>query len=512
MKVCFCAAFIFYFVFSVPLISCGQKKRISSTSNLEKPTLITALPIVVISTKGKRIPDDNRIVADMGIILNGPGKYNTDKDDFNNFNGKISIEIRGSSSRRFPKKSYSFETLDFYNDEANVSLLGMPPDNDWILYAPYNDKSLMRDVIAYQIARDMGRYASRTAYVELIIDRKYEGVYVLEEKIKQGPHRVPVSGLSKDDTAGVPLTGGYILKIDRQDEGDKLLNRKRITRMITQAPKFFTGRRRDVPQACFEEKSGIIFSGNYAVSPFLPDKATWQTIEFHFEEPDADDISREQQKYIMDFMFDVENAIICSEFSRSPKNYRNLIDVNSFIDYFILTEVTKNIDGYRLSTYFYKDRDDKNGKLVMGPVWDYNISMGNADYCNGASPEGWIYKFNEYCSGHAWLVPVWWQKLLKDPEFTNELNYRYRELRKTTLSISRLEQRIDSIAGVLNEPQQRNFSRWPVLGKYIWSNSKVYNTYNEEVAFLKTWLKQRITWLDNNMPGSPERFAPPPGM
>jgi hypothetical protein len=135
------------------------------------------LPIVMINTLGQTIVNDPRIVCDMGIIYNGEGAINYLSDPFKEYDGKISIEIRGSSSQSFPKKSYGLETQDSLGENSNVKLLGMPKENDWILYAPYSDKSLMRNVLTYKLGNDIGRYAPRTRFCELFINNDYKGVY-----------------------------------------------------------------------------------------------------------------------------------------------------------------------------------------------------------------------------------------------------------------------------------------------------------------------------------------------
>ena len=142
------------------------------------------LPIVVINTNGQAIQDDPRIVCDMGIIDNGFGNINSINDPFNDYNGKISIEYRGSSSQSFPKKAYALETQDAIGNNNNVSILGMPVENDWILYAPYTDKSLMRNFLTFYLGRRMNNYSPRTVYCELVVNGDYRGVYVLMEKIK----------------------------------------------------------------------------------------------------------------------------------------------------------------------------------------------------------------------------------------------------------------------------------------------------------------------------------------
>ncbi len=175
------------------------------------------LPIIIINTNGLSIPYDNpRIVAEMGIIYNGQGERNNISDSLNNYSGKISIEIRGASSSGWSKKSYGIETQNDDGSNNNVSLLGMPEENDWILYASYYDRSFLRNVLTFKLANDMGWYASRTRYCELVLNGEYQGIYVLMEKIKRDKNRVDISKLNPDEISGDDVTGGYIIKVDKE--------------------------------------------------------------------------------------------------------------------------------------------------------------------------------------------------------------------------------------------------------------------------------------------------------
>ena len=179
-------------------------------------TIFTSnLPIVVINTLGQNIIDDPRILCDMGIIDNGFGAMNSFSDPFNDYNGKISIEYRGSSSQGFPKKSYALETQDINGNNNNVSLLGLPVENDWILYSPYTDKYLMRNFLTFDLGRKMCNYCARTVYCELFVNGDYKGIYILMEKIKRDNDRLDIAKLDSDDLAGDSLTGGYIIKVDK---------------------------------------------------------------------------------------------------------------------------------------------------------------------------------------------------------------------------------------------------------------------------------------------------------
>ncbi|NBP30506.1 MAG: spore coat protein CotH, partial [Flavobacteriia bacterium] len=173
------------------------------------------LPIVkIVVPAGQQINDNTRIVCDMGVIDN-PNNINLINDPLNNYNGKISIEIRGSTSQQYPKKSYGFETQTTLGTNNNVSLMGLPVENDWILNGPYPDKTLLRDAMTYELSRKMGHYASRFRFCELLINNQYLGVYLLLERIKRDNDRVNIARLDQDDLAGDSLTGGYIVKVDK---------------------------------------------------------------------------------------------------------------------------------------------------------------------------------------------------------------------------------------------------------------------------------------------------------
>ncbi len=421
------------------------------------------LPIIVIDTHGEEIIDEPKIPADMFIINNGPGVRNSLGDPYE-FSGRIGIEIRGSSSQMFPKKQYGVETRDEADEGIDVSLLGLPEEEDWVLFAPYNDKSLMRDALAYKLGRDLGRYAPRTRYCEVVLNGSYNGVYVLIEKIKRDGNRVDIAKLEPEEVLGEDLTGGYIIKIDKT-EGD----------------------------------SGPGWNSAYP-PPF---RSGNQLITFQYEYPKWDEIVPEQKQYIQQFMANFENALADENFKDPVNGYSRYIDLDSFVDYFIMNEVTKNVDGYRLSTFMYKDkdRDSEPGRLCMGPIWDFNLGFGNVDYCTSGNPEGFVVDFNAVCNQDFWLIPFWWQRLLADDAFHDRLVTRWTELRAGKFKTETILDYVDSVANVLDEEaQQRNFERWPVLGTYVWPNYFVGSTFQQEVEWLKDWIASRMEWLDANIP------------
>ncbi|MBN1407990.1 MAG: CotH kinase family protein [Calditrichaceae bacterium] len=416
------------------------------------------LPIVIINTSGQTIPNSIKITADMGIIYNGPGERNYVTDSLNNYNGKIGIELRGSSSQQFPKKQYAVETRDSAGENLNVSLLELPAENDWILYAPYSDKSLIRNVVLYHLSNKIGRYASRTRFCELILNGDYRGVYVLLEKIKRDNNRVNISRLDSTDVAGDDLTGGYIIKIDKRDG---------------------------------EEVDGWN-------SPYHPTASNLYKIFYQYHYPRPDDIAPEQMTYIEQFINDFEAMMFDWSYDNPATGYRNWIDISSFVDFFLLNEISKNVDGYRLSTYYYKDKDSDDPLLHIGPVWDFNLAFGNANYYDGWDTADWqveINRLTDFQYDYA-KIPFYWERLVNDPFFLSQVVNRWSELRLTTFNNDSIIAYINETVSLLNESQQRNFERWPILDEYVWPNYAVNMTYENEISWLKNWIKQRIDWID----------------
>lgn len=419
----------------------------------------SSLPIILINTNGTGIVDEPKIKATMEIIDNGEGATNKIGDK-PAFSGYIGIEYRGSSSQSFPKKPYGLETWTAEGIEVDTSLFGWPSESDWILFASYNEKSLIHNVLSMRIGREMGLYASRTKYVELYLNNNYEGVYVFMEKIKRNKGRVDIAKLNPDEASGDDLTGGYIFKIDKNTGSNN---------------------------GSWKSNYSNLFVG------FKPS-------EFFYEYPK--DITSIQRDYIKNFVGEFEKALKSDNFTDPVLGYRPYIDVTTFVKVTILNEVSKNVDGYRISTFFYKDKDSKDGRLKMGPPWDYDISYGNADYCEGWLPSGFSYNFNKVCPQDNWFVPFWWERFLSDPAFIADLRTEYDYLRENgILKEENLMNLIDELAAEIRIPQQRNFQRWPILGTYVWPSPRpVQQTWQGEVDELKSWLKTRLKWLDDNLP------------
>lgn len=430
-----------FFVFILPFLF--------STSLVLAQTFSSSnLPLVFINTNGQTIVDDPKINATMGIVWNGPGIRNGFTDPKNDFNGNISIEIRGSSSQMFSKKSYGFETKTLDWLDMDVSLLGMPQENDWVLYAPYTDKTMIRDVLSYTLDASLGNYAPRCRYVELFVNNNYEGVYVLMEKVKRNKNRVDIAKLLTTDIAGENLTGGYIIKIDKTTGG-----------------------------------GGDGWSSNYINNT--------NSTYYQYDYPKASEITPEQKSYIKGFVNKMESALYMEKFTGAG-SYHDYLNDTSFVDFMIMNEMARNIDGYRLSSYLFKD---KNGLMNCGPIWDFNLTYGNCDYYNGWLTTGFEYQVN--FSGNNWQNPFWWNKLMKDPGYVLKLKRRWSSIRKHEFTSQRITFVTDSLVSLLSEAQVRNYQRWTgVIGSYIWPNYYIGTTYASEVTWMRNWITQRLAYLD----------------
>jgi len=413
------------------------------------------LPIIVVNTNGQEIPNEDKITAHMGIIYNAPGEINYLSDPYNHYDGFIGIEIRGSSTTWFPKKQFAVETRDSLGENNNVPLFGMPEENDWIFNAPYTDKSLMRNVIIYKMARDAGKYATRSHYFELVIDGDYRGLYVMFEKIKRDDNRVNISKLEPEEISDDDITGGYIIKVDKWD-GEN------------------TG-------GWYSEPPSDSYGGFY--------------YQYHYPKPD--EIVYDQQQYIMSYMESFEQTILSDDFANPETGYPSIIDWGSFIDFFIMQEITKNVDGYRLSSFLHKDKDSDDGRLVAGPIWDFNLGFGNADYYNGWDTQGWQVEAD--LPNDDFSIPYWWCTIWSDQSFRWSVQQRWNSLRNNFLSNASVNSLIDSLQSHIGEAADRNFERWPTLGQYVWPNYYIGQTYQDEIDYLRNWIITRMEWMDSEL-------------
>ena len=436
---------------------------------------MTNLPIVFINTQEQIIHKDYRIAVRMKIIDNSDGINYGDTISHPNqkvdYEGWVGIKYRGNSSFDMsPKKPLGFKTLksnDVDGKKEKVELMGMPADNDWVLLAPYNDRSMIRDVLMFQLARPYFEYTPRARHCEVILDGIYYGVYIMSERPRKGKNRL---NLDDPGTNGDELTGGYQLEIDRNDEDH-----------------WYTSKYPAV------DKDGNSYS-------------QWNHIHFLYKHPEYDEMIPdypEQLEYIQNQIDKMEDALASDNFTDPNEGYRKYLDPMSFIDYQLSQEISNNIDGYRLSTTIYKHRDSKDPHFKTA-IWDFNIAFGNADYCGAYKTDFWVYQNTYLTSTNSYQkVPFWWMRLMEDPDYVTQLKARWQQYREEFYSNEHIENTIDSLVNVLNVcgARERNDNTWPIWNVNVWPvpNWQTVNTLEKEINYLKTWLKERIAWIDEQL-------------
>jgi hypothetical protein len=400
------------------------------------------LPIVIINTDGGvSIPDEPKVKATMKIIDRGPGLRNYVSDQNNtaylNYNGRIGIEIRGSSSQESPKKNYGFTTRladDVSNN--NVSLLGMPKENDWILGGMVFDTAMIRDYYCHNLSRQMGNYASRAVYCEVIINNDYQGLYILQEKLKSDDNRIDVIKIGVSDNSMPDLTGGYITKADKRTGGD--------------------------------EPAWIMYSFQNSV------------VEYIHELPKPEDATTAQTSYIRNEFFKLEAAAGNNDVS-VINGYPALIDIPSFIDYMIVNEFASNPDAYQYSTFFHKDR---NGKLRAGPIWDLDLSFGNDLFqWSFDRSKTYLWYFEDYYYNNG---SKFWRDLFHNNLFRCYLSKRWNELLQPGNPLNKdiREAFLDQTVTEISEAVEREYLRWGKTGSHA-----------ERIAAIKAFMAAREEWI-----------------
>jgi hypothetical protein len=440
-------------------------------------TFSSNLPLVIVDSFGLDIdeqwdPEEPRPFRPVSAVL-------IDTDDISgrasilgvpDYAGPGGMHVRGSSTAEYDKKQYRLETWDEHDEDLDAALLGLPDESDWILHAPYSDKTLMRNFSMYTWSNAIGRYAARTVFVELFYSADgaavtmddYRGVYVLMEKIKRDKHRVDIAKMGPQDNAEPAVSGGYLLRKDWWD-------------WQTEEQGYDPG---------FETE---IYGD-----------------EIQYIHPQPENITGPQSDWIKDHFDQLEEVLAGDGFTDPETGYAAFIDRGSFIDHMLLVEMARNVDGYVLSTYLFKDR---GGKVNMGPIWDYNGALGNADYFCAWEPAGWHYLFDGAdCGQGGESFPAdnenafkWYERLLEDPAFITARTERWADLRQGPLATDKLLDDIDANAALLAEAAERNFERWEILGEYVWPNDEGCedrHSFEEEITYLKDWLTARLEWLD----------------
>ena len=405
------------------------------------------LPIIIIETDGGvAIPDEPKVLGNMKIIWHQDGSRNYLSDqnnpEFLNYDGRIGIEIRGSSSAMLSKKPYGLETLEADNvTNNNVSILGMPKENDWVLNSLAFDQTGMRDFLSYELSEKLGQYAPRRVYCEVLINGDYKGLYVFMEKIKADDNRVNIQKMDETCNSYPEVTGGYITKADKTTGND--------------------------PVAWQMQGYGSGWWGG-ANTDFI----------HHYPKPS--DITSAQHNYIKG-VFTTLASKSNSHNTSITDGIPSVIDIPSFVDFYMIAEFASNVDVYSLSTFFHKDR---KGKLRAGPVWDYNLAYGHDEFGNRSRYDVWQFD-NSDNNG-----PKFWKDLFDTDEFKCYLAKRWFEITSegNPLNYNVLCDRMDEIDAWITEAIARDNQRWHKMQQHT-----------SEVQAMKTWIQQRINWLNQNI-------------
>ena len=458
------------------------------------------LPIIFIDTKQKCLNKDviEKIPATMSVL---DGATNNVADSAKGTHYDIGIKVRGQSSALFPKPGYSIEVHDSLGEGMNVSLFGLPPADDWVLHGPYVDKSMMRNALAHWLFRQAGRYSPRTKHFDLYINGVYRGVYVLIEKIKRGKYRVNVSKLKEDDIAGDSLTGGYIWAYDKTGTN--------------------TG-------GAGDKKTGGIEAEGFRTADGL-------NVILHY--PKKANIQPKQEEYIKKYLDDLEGLF---SNGKNGSGYENYVDVGSAVDYVLHQELTDNGDSYWCSFFLHKPKNKTNkegvyteGKVTLGPPWDFNLAMGNSSMMGGSGKSWQIEgKSGGGMGGWGWgwggggdatmnmKAPIWLSGMWKDSKYQSELKKRWAELRSGVWHTKVMDAYLDSMKTYLTKAAERNFKRWPNLGKNsgqgdadpepmkFCTNSSSggmgmggnnASTWDGEFEYLRKKMKERMQWMDQQL-------------
>jgi CotH kinase protein/Fn3 associated len=406
------------------------------------------LPVLVVHMLGKDAPatyDRDYVPATLAVFE--PANGRTHLTSAATVTSRLGIKVRGRSTRAQAKPSYTIELRGVADDDAPFPLLGMPSDGDWVLYAPYTfDPSLIRNAVVYELSNRIGRYAPRTKFCELFLvadgdalkASDYVGVYSLTERLTRGDQRIAINKLKKTELTAPAVTGGYIIKIDEPDSPDEAF------------------------------------------------MAAGQT--FIYVDPGSDDIAAQQTSYITEYLNSWQSAVSASD-GQDPSNgnaYEALMDSSSFVDHHILNMLAKNPDAFVLSAYFYKDR---NGPLHAGPVWDFDLGLGNNNDMWGTrslDPSDW----GPGTDADAFTRAPYGD-LFKHPAFADAYWQRWDQLLASTLTAATFHEVISGYQTQLTEAEARNRVRWP-------DGAPRNNSYDDELDALESWLNQRVGWIQQH--------------
>lgn len=405
----------------------------------------TTLPVVYMNTKGQQVLKENAIWGNIAL-LDGNGE---EQSVFSLPNSiyRATIKYRGASSySKFDKKQYR---IKFYKNEKDsakeVSLAGMGANSEWVLNGPYLDKTLIRNKLVYDLARELNGWAPDTRFVELFVDGEYQGVYLAVEPVTNGESRLRLAefGLLSGETA-------YIVNRDRIDTGSEEID-------------------------TWGKTNGYTYNALY------------------IRYPSKNKITEKQKEYIQKDISEFEQALYGKNFSDKRIGYQAYIDMDNWVDYFIINEFAMNYDAGNLSTYLYKELD---GKLQLA-VWDFNNGFDNYQW------------FRTETDVLHTVENSWFQRLWQDENFRDRVCERYRQLRETTLADEHIAEKIASYQEELGEAVDRNFKVWGysfkenlLVGTSKEGTSRDIGSYEEAMKQLTDTIRERLAYLDKELGGN----------
>jgi hypothetical protein len=417
------------------------------------------IPLVLVDGYGLGEPTDQDVFVDAAVMVFEPQNGEARLSNLPTMAAHAGWHVRGQSSASFPKKPYRIELRDAANDDFDAPLLGMPADSDWALIPPYGDRSLLRNPLVYELGREMGMQAPRMRFAEIYVNHAqravqssdYAGVYWVTETIKNSKDRLDLQQLRATDTTLPAISGGYIMKFDWN---------------VSEEPTL----------PCSGSPPSLSAEGAHC----------WTDLEVVDPEP----LFVEQMAWITDYVQRLHDSLQTTPLG----DYAAMIDVSSFVDYFIVSELTRNLDAYTRSAFYHKDR---GGLLTAGPLWDYNYAL-DAGRATNRNPEGWQYLTEPQTTregGSNWLP-----RLASDPAFMGRVSARWKELRTGVLATAALETRITAMTTPLTAAAERDNLRWPVDSSMIPEGGPTDPTWSGQVQAIRAWLVERTTWLDAQFP------------
>ena len=385
---------------------------------------LTNLPTVSIHTLNGEIPYDkeHQIVSQLTII-SGDGTALLSEPG--------TTRERGNASRSFPKKPYRIKF-----DKKQHVLDAPAKAKKWTLINNYGDKTLMRNMLAFELSRRMGMtYTPYGTAVDVLLNGEYKGCYQLCDQVEINKNRINITEMTSKDNEGSALTGGYFVEIDAY---------------------------------AYEEKSW-----------FNSNKGNPVTIK----SPDEDSITTQQKNYIKGY------------FNKMEADWKSYLDLNSFLRHFLVGELSGNTDTY-WSVYMYKDRDDD--MMYTGPVWDFDLAFNNdlRTYPVNSKTD-YIYRSGGSCAGN--MRSFTDKIVVNDANAKKQLVEIWDEARQGGLTEENMVAYIDSLESVLQQSQKLNFIRWPMMNQLVHQNFKIWGSYEAEVENVRDFMKERIDWMDRKL-------------